>query len=135
MVELDYSSLGKAISQLKAGIQMMNAEPQNTLLRDGVIQRFEFTYGLSHKMLQRFLALTAPNPEEFKEMSFPALIRSGSEKGLLFSGWDKWFYFREARNLTSHTYDERKALEVIERVPEFLLEAEFLYEQLQQRSR
>lgn len=41
-------------------------------------------------------------------MSFPTLIRTASENGLLRSGWDTWYEFRKARNLTSHVYDEER---------------------------
>jgi hypothetical protein len=42
-------------------------------------------------------------------MSFATLVRTASERGLLKSGWDKWQIFREARNITSHTYNQAKA--------------------------
>jgi len=68
-------------------------------------------------------------------MSFAALVRTGSERGLVKSGWDKWQGFRDARNITSLTYDQAKAEQVMKVIPDFLGEAEFLYEQLQQRGR
>lgn len=133
MGALDVSSLGKAISQLRVGLDMLGASPDNALYRDGVIQRFEFTYGLCHKMLLRFLEQNSATPEEIEQMTFAALIRTGAEGGLLKSGWDEWKSFREARNATSHTYNQAKADEVLRVVPSFAAEAEFLYEQLQRR--
>jgi nucleotidyltransferase substrate binding protein (TIGR01987 family) len=132
MTALDISSLGNAIKQLRAGIEILNADPDNQLYRDGVLQRFEFTYGLSHKMLLRFLEQNSANPEEIEQMTLAALIRTGAERGLLKSGWNEWKLFREARNLTSHTYNQAKAEEFLQTIPHFLAEAEFLYEQLQQ---
>lgn len=67
-------------------------------------------------------------------MSFPTLIRTASENGLLRSGWDTWYEFRKARNLTSHVYDEETARQVIVLMPAFTEEAEFLYEELQKGS-
>jgi nucleotidyltransferase substrate binding protein (TIGR01987 family) len=133
MAELDFSSLGKAIAQLRIGIDTLNSAPDDQLYRDGAIQRFELTYSLCQRMLLRFLERDSPNPEEIEQMTFAALIRTGSERGLLRSGWDEWRLFREARNATSHTYNQAKAEEVLRVVPNFLAEAEFLYEQLQQR--
>jgi len=134
MTALDFSSLGNAITQLRTGLEMFNVSPENELYRDGVIQRFEFTYGLCHRMLLRFLGLASPDPEEIGQMSFASLVRTGSELGLLKSGWDNWQSFREARNITSHTYNRKKAERVMNVIPDFLTEAEFLYEQLQQRN-
>ena len=135
MTPLDTSSLGRAITQLRAGLTTFNANPENDLYRDGVIQRFEFTYGLCHRMLMRFLEQTAPVPDEIEQMSFATLIRTGAERGLLKSGWDHWQAFREARNITSHTYNRVKAEQVMSVIPDFLAEANFLYEQLTQRDR
>lgn len=134
MLPLDLSSFRNAIGQLAEGLEVLEAQPQNTLLRDGVIQRFEFTYELSHKMLKRYIESAAASPGEVDAMSFPALIRTGSEQGLLLSGWDKWQVFRQARSITSHTYDQTKSLEVLRIVPEFLREAQFLLAKLEKRN-
>lgn len=66
-------------------------------------------------------------------MAFQTLIRTGSEQGLLLSGWDRWADYRKARGTTSHIYDEEKAREVFEIVPTFLEEARFLLERLSQK--
>ena len=134
MPQLDLSSLRNAIGQLASGLETLHAQPENTLLRDGVIQRFEFTYELSHKMLKRYLENAAASPEEIDLMSFPTLIRTGGEQGLLLSGWDKWHTFRQARSITSHTYDQAKALEVLKTVPELLKEAQYLLTRLEERN-
>ena len=95
-----------------------------------MIERFEFTYGLSASMLERHLMHAAPVQPD-KKMTFPTLIRTASELGLLRSGWDVWHGFREARNLTSHVYREETARQVLERIPAFAEEAEFLYAELE----
>jgi nucleotidyltransferase substrate binding protein (TIGR01987 family) len=130
MITLDFSPLGKAIVRLQEGLDALKREPENTLYRDAVIQRFEFTYGLCASMMRRYLEYAAEVQSD-KEMSFPTLIRTASEKGILRSGWDTWFKFREARNLTSHTYNEETARQVVEKIPEFKEEAEFLYTELE----
>jgi nucleotidyltransferase substrate binding protein (TIGR01987 family) len=129
MSSIDYSPLGKAVQRLKEGLAALQGDPANTLYRDAVIQRFEFTYGLCASMLKRRLARTeAAAPDS--EMSFPTLIRTASEYGLLRSGWDIWSDFRQARNLISQVYIEEVAQRVVERIPGFTHEAEFLYERL-----
>ena len=133
MGRIDYSALGKAVARLQEGLEALQREPENTLYRDAVIQRFEFTYGLCAAMLKRYLERASEVAPE-KEMSFPALIRTASEKGLLRSGWDVWYKFREARNLTSHVYNEDIARDVIEKVPLFAEEAKFLYSELERTS-
>ncbi len=46
---LDLSSLQSAVRRLAEGLDELAESPERTLLRDGVIQRFEFTYELSHR--------------------------------------------------------------------------------------
>jgi nucleotidyltransferase substrate binding protein (TIGR01987 family) len=130
---LDFTPLEKAIAQLTAGLREALASPDGELLRDGVIQRFEYTYELAWKMLKRYLEATLPNPEEVDGMSFQTLIRTGSEQGLLLSGWDNWVRYRKACGTTSHTYDEEKAREVFRIVPEFLEEARHLLDSLTEK--
>ena len=132
--KLDVSSLEKAIHSLAAALQAYSNKPDdNNLARDASIQRFEYTYELSHKMLKRYLEMTEPNAEEIDQMQFSNLIRTGSEKGLLLNGWDEWSKYRHARNLTSHTYDESKAQQVCDIIPHFLSDAKHLLTKLQER--
>ena len=133
MGTIDYAPLGRAIARLREGLAALRREPENTLYRDGVIQRFEFTYGLCASMLERYLMHAAPVQPD-RKMTFPALIRTASDLGLLRSGWDVWHGFREARNLTSHVYKEEIARQVVEKIPAFAEEAEFLYAELEKTS-
>jgi nucleotidyltransferase substrate binding protein (TIGR01987 family) len=105
----------------------------DTQIRDGLIQRFEFTYEISHKMLKRHLEATSANPAEFDDMSFQDLIRSGSENRLLLGDWPEWRRYRDMRSKTSHTYDEKIALEVVAHIPGFLAEAVYLRDQIKAR--
>ena len=107
------------------------SDPNNEFLLDASIQRFEYTYELSHKMLRRYLELTEPAGTVIDEMTFPELIRTGYERGLLQSSWDVWNDFRSARNMTSHTYDEKKALRVFAVIAPFIQEAHYLIARLQ----
>ena len=100
------------------------------MVRDACIQRFEFTYELSHKMLKRFLEATSANPDEFDRVAFQDVIRAGNERGLLLGDWSVWRGYRDARGTTSHTYDERKAEEVFAMIPPFVDEARFLRDRL-----
>ena len=105
---------------------------ENPIIRDSLIQRFEFTYEISHKMLKRFLEATSANPAEFDAMNFQDLVRSGNERQLLLGDWSQWRTYRDMRARTSHTYDEEVALLVVAGIPAFLNEARHLLLQLQE---
>ncbi|MDF8332920.1 nucleotidyltransferase substrate binding protein [Novosphingobium cyanobacteriorum] len=128
---LDFTPLANAVARLDEGLVRYEADRSDAQIRDGLIQRFEFTYDLSHKMLRRVLEAGAANPEEIDRMTFPTLIRTAAEQGLLAGQWDDWRVFREMRNITSHTYDEAKALQVAQAIPGFLVEARALLARLQ----
>ena len=129
--ELDLTPLANAVERLAEGLAEYEANPSHTLIRDGLVQRFEFTYEISHKMLKRYLSLVLASPAEFDAMPIGNLIRTGNEHGLLLGNWTDWKRYREMRGKTSHTYDEGIALQVVEGIPGFLAEARYLLEQLQ----
>jgi nucleotidyltransferase substrate binding protein (TIGR01987 family) len=131
---LDLTPLSSALQRLAEGLARYGADTADTQIRDGLIQRFEFTYEISHKMLKRYLESTAPNPAAFDAAPFADLIRSGNEQGLLLGSWTDWKRYREMRSRTSHAYDEQVALGVVEGIPAFLAEGEFLLKQLQGRT-
>lgn len=128
--KLDLSSLERAIDRLSEGWERYQQDINDTQIRDGLIQRFEFTYEISHKMLKRYLEAASANPTEFDGMTFQDLIRSGNEQGLLLGAWPDWKRYRDMRSKTSHTYDEDIALEVVSGIPTFLAEARYLQDQI-----
>ena len=130
---LDITPLHKAIARLEEGLLRYQLDISDTQIRDGLVQRFEFTYEISHKMLKRFLEHTAASPEQFDQMPFADLIRTANEKGLLLGDWPIWRGYRDMRSKTSHTYDEDIALQVVAGIPSFLVEVQFLAAGLAQR--
>lgn len=132
-IKLDVTSLVKAIASLQEALSAAQKEPQNSLFRDACIQRFEYTYELCCKMIKRYLEMSESSAIVVDAMSLPALVRTASEKGILFRDWPAWRTYRDARNNTSHTYNEQKAKEVFAIIPDFFQDAEYLLQQIQQR--
>ncbi len=131
--KLNLTSLEKAVASLDEAVTEYAKQPNNKFIRDAAIQRFEYTYELTHKMIKRFLEISEPSAEEVDQMSFPDLIRTGSERGLLANDWAVWKDYRHARNATSHTYNEKKAAEVYTIIPQFLVEAKNLLVEFKKR--
>jgi nucleotidyltransferase substrate binding protein (TIGR01987 family) len=132
-MSLDITSLGNAVGRLREGLERYKREPTDEQIRDGLIQRFEFTYELTHKMLKRYRKETAASPDEIDRMPFADLVRSVNAQGLLRDDWPAWRRFREMRARTSHTYDAKVASQVASAIPGFLEEAEHFYAELQRR--
>ena len=127
-MQLDFSSFVKAVTRLDEGLERYNRDTSDILIRDGLIQRFEFTYDLAHKMLRRQLESVSANPDRVDRLSFAELIRNVTEQGLIGTDWTAWRTWREMRSITSHAYDADKALQVVEGIPGFLVEARDLAE-------
>lgn len=130
-MKLDLTSFEKAIKSLKLAIDEYNKDLDNLFVRDSVIQRFEYTYSLAIKMIKRYLEV---NGELVDQMSFNEFIRTGSEKGLLLSKLDVWNDYRLKRNVTSHTYNEERAEEIISIVNKFYDDVDFLYKKLEEKN-
>jgi nucleotidyltransferase substrate binding protein (TIGR01987 family) len=136
---LDLFPLQKAIAQLDGAMKLLQSdrpkkEPDIAVhLQAGAIQAFEFTYELSFKMLKRFLQETEPNPSEIGLVTFRDIIRVGYERELLQAELSEWENFRKNRGTTSHTYDQRKAEEVLAGIPAFLAEAHHLLQTITSR--
>lgn len=131
-MKLDLTSFEKALARLKKGIARAQAVPQDEELRDSVIQRFEYTYELSWKMLKRQLESTSPTPVEIDALEFKDLIREGATQGFIANP-EAWFEYRRQRNATSHAYDEKKAVQVYQTALRFVADAQELLEKLKQR--
>ena len=67
-------------------------------------------------------------------MGVPDLIRAANGAGLLKRALPKWSVFRKMRNMTSHTYNEASAKQVVATIPDFIDEAAFLLAVLKDRT-
>lgn len=134
MEGLSLDPLRLVVDRLELGLARSLQNPSDDQLRDGLIQRFEFTYELAHRTLKRYLELSSPSQESLDQLNFQDLIRSANEQGLLSGDWIDWKEYRSMRSRTSHAYGVEMALSVVEGIPKFLAEAQFLLNQLVQRT-
>lgn len=126
---MDISALRNALKSLKDAYSEYN-KTENEYVRDSVIQRFEYTYALAVKFIQRYIELNIPNQEDLSTLTFNQLIRQANEMGILLNDLEQWIIYRQKRNITSHTYNIEKAKEVISIVGKFIEEIEYLITKL-----
>lgn len=81
---------------------------KDSLYLDGTIQRFEFTYELCWKLMKaylQYLGIDAGNPR--------AAIRESLKQNIIANKeTSTWLMMIEKRNLTTHTYHKKMALDV-----------------------
>ena len=125
-------ALENAEKRLQEMLARYNKEHEDEAVRDSVIQRFEFTYSIALKTLRKYFIERAFVLEEVNQMSFNEMIRTASQLNLLVSNLEKWTVYREMRNMTSHTYDEEIALQVVSIIPDFIKEIAYLITRLKE---
>ncbi len=89
------------------------ADLNDDLLRDGLIQRFEFTFEATWKAIKPYverLGLEAGSPRQVIRSLIAARLADDEDEV------DAWFRMLEDRNLTSHTYIEALSQSVSERI-------------------
>lgn len=99
-------------------------EVEFKIARDACIQRFEFCIELAWKTSAKFLGTSATASK--------IVIREMAQNSLI-SDPTLWFEFIEARNKTSHSYDEDVAREVFAVTQKFLPEGQKLLKVLEQK--
>ncbi len=105
-----FKGLGDAISRLREALS--HPEIDQEIIRDAVIQRFEFTLELYWKVLRNFVAyegVITKSPRESLSKSYQYHIIS-NEKA--------WLLMLEDRNKTSHVYKQELAEEIFVRIKE-----------------
>ncbi len=130
MENLDLTALENSIKRLGEVLDRYKNAKNDDVIRDSVIQRFEFTYSIALKTLRKYFIERAFIVDDVNKFSFNDMIRTASQMNLIKSDLVKWTKFREMRNLTSHTYDENVALQVVSIVPDFYEEISFLLKNL-----
>lgn len=118
----------KAVRSLEEILQ----QEKTVIVRDATIQRFEYTFELAIRMLQRYFKEKTVPKMNMEAVTYNELCRMAAEAELIDHP-GAWFKYRDARNISSHAYDEEKAEEVYQAVKKFLPDAKRLLEQLEKR--
>lgn len=106
-----FSNYQKALGKLEEVVNQATHNELSELEKEGMIQRFEYTYELAWKTLQDlfknkgFLELIGPNP----------VISQAFKDGIIKDG-EGWKRMKKSRELTSHTYDSGTAEDIAESI-------------------
>ena len=104
-----YANYHKACQRLIAVTESgMTVEDLSELEQEGIIQRFEYTFELSWKVMQDLLTYKG-----YEFMSGPnGTMKMAFEDGLI-SDHDGWRQMAKSRNTLSHVYDEEEAEAIV----------------------
>lgn len=125
MAKVSLEELKKAVAALKESVEYCEDNQSNIkvykIARDASIQRFEFCIELSWKHAKKVMGSSSGTPKP--------VIREMLQNGMIGS-FEMWFDFIEARNKSSHTYDEEIAREVYNSAKSFCLEVDKLVDKM-----
>lgn len=104
-----YANYHKACQRLIAVTESgMTVEDLSELEQEGIVQRFEYTFELSWKVMQDLLTYKG-----YEFMSGPnGTMKMAFEDGLI-SDHDGWRQMAKSRNTLSHVYDEEEAEAIV----------------------
>ena len=129
--ELNLSLLKDSFKTLKecyADLSSQQDEKLKVYIKDSCVKRFEYTYESARKIMSRFLKKEYDKTE--KDLSVNNVFREMYNLGYL-KNFENWVCYREKRNVTSHEYNLEKTYGIIDIIPQFLEDTEFLIIQLE----
>ena len=117
----------RALARLKEGIAKY--DEVNDLLRDCIIQRFEFTFELAWKTLK-----TVFENEGLTGLNSPKTVLREAFSAELIKDDELWLDMLRDRNSTTHIYSEQTAIEICHNIQEkYVMELEILLENIKIR--
>lgn len=107
----------RAVERLSQAVSEAGENPSD-LIRDGVIQRFEFCSELAWKAMREYLI-----DQGFWQINSPKSVMKEAYAANIISDERKWIGILNDHNLTAHIYDEERAVEIFNRIRTDYLEA------------
>lgn len=104
-------NFSNAVERLKEGL--LKFDEGNDLLRDGLIQRFEFTFELAWKTLK-----VCFENEGLVGLNSPKTVLKEAFAARLIEDDELWLSMLNDRNSTSHAYSEELAIEICDNIKE-----------------
>lgn len=102
------NQFNKAFSQLKEAVELAGRRQLSRLEAQGLIQGFEYTHELAWKTLKDFLEARGVRELYGSRDSTRAAFRAS-----LIENGDTWMDMIQSRNLTTHTYNEATAAQIV----------------------
>ena len=98
----------RAVQRLQEAVIEYSDHPENDVVRDGMIQRFEFTFELSWKASKEYLL----DQGIADDLNFPKQVLKCAYENRMIDNEKIWLDMLESRNRTSHIYDDKTAAKI-----------------------
>lgn len=101
-----------AVKKLNDAKIICQHNPQNTIMRDGIIHRFELAFDLSWKASKEYLIDQGVQ----NDLHFPKQVLRAAYENHMIDDEEIWLDMLDSRNRTSHIYDDRIAFAIAEKI-------------------
>ena len=108
-----FENFQRALQTLTQAVELRKQRPLSELEEQGLIQGFEFTHELAWNVLKDYLEMEGI----VGLVGSRSTVRDAFKRGLIPDG-DTWIDMIEARNLSTHTYNQAVASSIVTAVCE-----------------
>lgn len=132
-MNIDISNLKSALQTLITSMDTL--EKNKTcdfadMLEDSCIKRFEYTLEIARKLMKRVLKKVYGKLEEELTVNNTFRFMQGYK---FIANWENWREYYEKRNNTAHEYNLEKSRKLIEIIPQFIIDAKTLANNLEEK--
>ena len=127
---IKFTNLEEAYKTLKQCYIDYTANQESVLLdyiADSCVKRFEYTLETAWKLMKKILAKKYGKTQE--ELTINNIFRFMQGYGYA-ENWENWKKYYELRNNTAHEYSLAKSRSLIQIIPDFIKDVEFLISKL-----
>jgi len=103
-----FANYKRALIQLKNAVELSKQRPLSLLENQGVIHAFEFTHELAWNVLKDYL-----EDQGYQNIKGSKDTTREAFKVELIADGEQWMAMIQSRNLSSHTYDEQTAEQLV----------------------
>ncbi len=100
-----------ALAQLAKAVELAGQRPLSDLEKQGLIQAFEFTHELAWNVMKDYFIYQGNSSITGSRDA----TRESFNKGLIADG-EGWMEMIKSRNLSSHTYNQNVAEEIVDKI-------------------
>ncbi|MCX4274687.1 MAG: nucleotidyltransferase substrate binding protein [Candidatus Gastranaerophilales bacterium] len=106
------------------------SSPLAEYIKDSCVKRFEYTLETAWKLMKKILIKKYGKNET--ELTINNIFRLMQGLGYT-KNWENWRDYYQKRNATAHEYNIEKSRELIEIIPSFIKDVEFLINSIKEK--
>ena len=132
-MEISIENLKSALDTLKTSMRKLEENKSCDfvdMLEDSCIKRFEYTLEIARKTMKRVLKNIYAKTEEELTVNNTFRFMQGYK---FIPNWENWRTYYERRNNTAHEYNLEKSRKLLEIMPLFIEDVEYLVNKLEEK--